>query len=105
MVKTVPSGSHLVTHPGHSPCSLSVVLDSGEAIIGGILAGTLFAQQKPAFHGFITNEKELIKSLTTLLDTQTKLFYTGHGGPFIREDIEKLFSKEHSQTTVRTNKK
>lgn len=86
------NGTIFIT-PGHTDCSISVVLDSGEAIIGDMLVGSAFSPQKPDLAMFAVDEKELIKSINTILDTGAKVFYGSHGGPFKRESIEKLMQK------------
>ncbi|WP_207429386.1 MBL fold metallo-hydrolase [Pedobacter sp. SYSU D00535] len=76
--------------PGHTPGSLSIVLDNGEAIImdlasSGIFLGGILCRSRmkhPPFH----HDKSLVKhSIHQLLAKNTETFYLGHGYPVNRK--------------------
>jgi len=79
--------------PGHTPGSLSVILDDGNAIImdlasSGILLGgmMLYSRMKhPPFHDDLPTLKTSIEKV--LIEKADK-FYLGHGGPISRENLE-----------------
>ncbi|MCR6640232.1 MAG: MBL fold metallo-hydrolase [Sporocytophaga sp.] len=78
--------------PGHTPGSLSVVVDDRQAIImdlasSGILLGGLAfhsRMKKPPFHD---NLLEVKASIDKLLDLNLEVFYLGHGYPVTRKAL------------------
>jgi hydroxyacylglutathione hydrolase len=78
--------------PGHTDCSISIILDSGEAVVGDIVVPSPFTGE-PCLAYFAYNEKLLLESVKTLL-CRAQLFYGGHGGPFTREEILKIIITE-----------
>jgi hydroxyacylglutathione hydrolase len=84
------SGKAIYT-PGHTDCSISVILDSGEAIVGDILVPSPFTGELCMAY-FAYNEELLLESVKTLLG-HSHIFYGSHGGPFTREEVLELISK------------
>jgi hydroxyacylglutathione hydrolase len=80
------SGNAIYT-PGHTDCSISVILDSGEAVVGDIVVPSPFTGELCLAY-FAYNEKLLLESVKTLLH-HAHIFYGGHGGPFTREEVLK----------------
>ncbi|MDJ0754417.1 MAG: MBL fold metallo-hydrolase [Ardenticatenaceae bacterium] len=85
----------ILTTPGHTPGSISILLDDGQAIIGdllmgGFLGGT-FAAARPRIHYFAENLSAVFQSLQKILATGAHTFYVGHGGPLKRQDILRAF--------------
>lgn len=79
--------------PGHTDCSISVILDSGVAIVGDMLMAFPILSKKP-FRSFFTNHEEKLDfNIKKLLMKNIKVFYAGHGGPFERISVMKLFEK------------
>ncbi|CUH96539.1 hypothetical protein P22_2629 [Propionispora sp. 2/2-37] len=78
----------IIATPGHTDCSLSLLLDSGEAIVGDILVPSPFSGE-PCLAYFATNEQALLASMKRLLQ-QAHTFYGGHGGPFTKDEVLKL---------------
>jgi hydroxyacylglutathione hydrolase len=84
--------------PGHTPGSLSVVLDNKEAIImdlassGLFLGGIAFTSRMkhPPFHD---NLEQVKKSITTLLSLGMEKFYLGHGHPVSRKSLLRYSNK------------
>jgi len=80
--------------PGHTDGSLSVVLDSGDAITGDLLAGALFDPDLPDrafFHGAHAPTASIDGSLRTVLDLGATRFFPGHGGPIDAADVRERF--------------
>jgi glyoxylase-like metal-dependent hydrolase (beta-lactamase superfamily II) len=76
--------------PGHSDCSISVVLDSGEAIMGDILRESPF-DGKLCLAFIATDEEKLVDSVRNLLKIKAlHTFYGGHDGPHTREAVSQL---------------
>lgn len=84
--------------PGHTPGSISVILDNGEAIImdmlatGILLGGIMFNSRvkHPPFHDDL---KELKSSFEKVLSENGSLYYLGHGGPVSRKLVIKYYDK------------
>jgi hydroxyacylglutathione hydrolase len=82
----------IVHTPGHTPGSLSVVLESGDAIImdlasSGILLGGIAFHSRmkhPPFHDDLEQVKE---SINYILSLNTNTFYLGHGNPVSRKSL------------------
>lgn len=83
----------IIHTPGHTDCSISIILESGEAIVGDMLVPS-FITGEPCLAYFATNEKALFQSLRTVLD-QAHTFYGCHGGPFTKEEILNLAKAEN----------
>ncbi|MCU0463605.1 MAG: MBL fold metallo-hydrolase [Anaerolineae bacterium] len=85
----------LVHTPGHTPGSLSVVMDDGSAIIGDLLRGGALGgfvlSHIPRMPYFLPNPAENIPtvraSVDKLLQMGAQRFYVGHGGPLSREAV------------------
>lgn len=74
----------IIHTPGHSECSISVILDSGQAIVGDIMVNSFFTG-KPCLAYFACDEAALFSSVGKLLK-EAHTFYGGHGGPFTEEE-------------------
>jgi hydroxyacylglutathione hydrolase len=86
-------GGKIIPTPGHTPGSLSVVLENGEAIImdlasSGILLGGIAFNSRmkhPPFHDDLMQVKD---SINKVLKTGANKFYLGHGNPIQRKSLE-----------------
>ncbi|OQY46279.1 MAG: hypothetical protein B6242_08230 [Anaerolineaceae bacterium 4572_78] len=80
----------IVFTPGHTHGSISVILDSGEAIIGDLIIGgymgSLLFPCRPVYpyFGYI---KTIDASLKKVMSFSPKILYSGHGGPFTAQAI------------------
>ncbi len=75
---------------GHTDGCLSLLLDDGRAIVGDLVMNGLFRTRRPHVPIFMYDETEWEASLRALLDRGVERFYTGHGGPFDREEVSGL---------------
>lgn len=86
------AGSVLHT-PGHTPGSISVLLDSGDAIIGDVImgghAGGAIRPSKPNFHYFADDLPGAMASLDRILAATSGRLFVGHGGPLHHEAVVK----------------
>ena len=86
------AGSVLHT-PGHTPGSISVRLDSGDAIIGDVImggyAGGAIRPSQPNFHYFADDLPGAMASLDRILAATSGRLFVGHGGPLDRQTVEK----------------
>ena len=69
--------------PGHTPGSVSVLLDSGEAIVGDLVMGQLMGLIRkpgpPIVAWSLERNRESVRQLAAL---SPRVVYVGHGGPF-----------------------
>ena len=77
--------------PGHTRGSISLVLDSGDAIIGDLLMGGHLGGRirpgKPNFHYFAEDAADGMRSLDRVLATARGWLHVGHGGPLAHADV------------------
>lgn len=79
--------------PGHTPGSLSVLLDDGCVIAGdlaasGILLGGIILRNRPKSPPFEEDPEVVASSLDQLLARGCRKFYLGHGGPLSSKKIQ-----------------
>lgn len=77
--------------PGHTPCSSSVVLPGGAAVIGDLVMG-MPRRRVPKLPHFATNLSQAQASLQELVEQGVHTFYTAHGGPFYADQVRGLIS-------------
>lgn len=85
---------NVVHTPGHTPGSLSVILDNGDAIImdlasSGILLGGIAFNSRMKHPPFHDNLETVKKSLAYILSFPANRFFLGHGNPVSRQLLEK----------------
>ncbi|HEY71901.1 MAG: hypothetical protein B6I35_06320 [Anaerolineaceae bacterium 4572_32.2] len=74
--------------PGHTPGSISVLLDGGEAIVGDMVMGKLMGLiRKPGPPVVAWDLEQNQESVRQLLALSPRVVYVGHGGPFRAEDV------------------
>lgn len=79
----------IIHTPGHTPGSMSVVLDNGEAIIGDLLMGGLVISGLPGYPFYATNPMQLRTSLKEVMLSSPEIIYSSHGGPFTPTMVQK----------------
>lgn len=84
--------------PGHTPGSISVLIDDGRVIAGdlaasGILLGGIWLKDKPKQPPFEESVDLVADSLQMLLAQGCIHFYLGHGGPLGAEAIRKHIAR------------
>ncbi len=86
--------------PGHTPGSVSVLLPSGDAIIGDLLMGGImggaFLATRPNFHYFADNIEQAMESVDRVLSQASAKLYVGHGGPLSHRAIQTWRRKHQS---------
>jgi hydroxyacylglutathione hydrolase len=88
------TGRVLLT-PGHTPGSVSVLLDSGEAIVGDMIIGNfLRLLHKPGPPIVSWDLERNWESVRQLLALSPRIVYVGHGGPFETKDLADLIRAE-----------
>jgi hydroxyacylglutathione hydrolase len=76
--------------PGHSPGSVSVVVDGEVALTGDAMFGVFPGSVFPPFG---TDEQQMVQSWGKLLGTGCNLFIPSHGSANSRERVEKCYKK------------
>jgi hydroxyacylglutathione hydrolase len=75
--------------PGHSPGSISIIVDEEIAITGDLIFGVFPVSSTPPF---AENEEQLKLSWKKLLSSGCSLYLTGHGRPRTIEMLQKHYS-------------
>lgn len=77
--------------PGHSPGSMSLLLDTGDAFVGDLAVnGLLMMRIGPGMPRFAEDIGAVKESWRLLLDSGAKWIYPAHGKPFNAEELGKL---------------
>jgi len=79
----------IIPTPGHTNGSVSVMLATGECIVGDLVMG-MFPAYRPRLPVFAENPEAAKESLRRVLDRKPAVVYTGHGGPFSCDQLEAL---------------
>ena len=72
----------IIHTPGHTPGSISVILDSGEAFVGCMAHNGFPFRMRPDLPIYALDIEEIKKYWEILIDRGTKMIYPGHGKPF-----------------------
>ena len=80
----------IIHTPGHTPGSLSIVFENGDAIImdlasSGILLGGIAFNSRMKHPPFHDNLEDVKNSINKILSLGTEKFYLGHGNPVSRK--------------------
>ncbi len=67
--------------PGHTPGSISLELESGDCLVGDLMARSI-RKTTPGLPPFADDVDEIRESVRQLLDRKPRRIYVGHGGPF-----------------------
>ena len=71
----------VIPTPGHTEGSVSVLLESGDAIVGDLISASLLFGS-PAVPYFADDLYTWSRSIHSVLERSQGRIYTGHGGPF-----------------------
>lgn len=101
------AGSVLHT-PGHTPGSISVVFDSGDAIIGDVImggyAGGAIRPSQPNFHYFAEDLPGAMASLDRILAATSRRLFVGHGGPLNHEAVVRWRRRPDGRRRIRRSR-
>jgi hydroxyacylglutathione hydrolase len=78
--------------PGHTPGSVSIILPSGEFIVGDLIMKGMLRFWQPNYPLFADNRKQIDKSLKLILRQKPTKIYCTHGGPFTPESVKQKFA-------------
>ncbi len=77
----------IIHTPGHSPGSVSVLLDSGEAFVGDMAMSAKWLRLTPGLPIFAESVEQVRESWTRLLRAGAETVFPGHGEPFSADVI------------------
>jgi len=95
----------IVSTPGHTPGSLSVILAGGKAIVGDLLMGGFILKRKPRYPLFAHDRKRLERSIKMILKLKPTILYTAHGGPLNPENVARYIMKQKDRPPRRLRNK
>jgi hydroxyacylglutathione hydrolase len=75
--------------PGHTPGSVSVLLETGDAFVGDLALNGLPLRLGPGLPIFAEDAQRVKESWKTLLDQGVQMVYPGHGKPFSADSMRK----------------
>lgn len=81
----------VVETPEHTPGSVSVILDGGDAVVGDAVMGGMLWRGKPRLPMFADDIAAARGSISKLLELSSGTVYTGHGGPFSLGELKSAF--------------
>jgi glyoxylase-like metal-dependent hydrolase (beta-lactamase superfamily II) len=73
--------------PGHSPGSISVLLETGDVFVGDLAMNRFPLRLKPGLPIFADDIDRVKQSWKVLLDGGARIVYPGHGKPFSADRI------------------
>ncbi|MBI5593241.1 MAG: hypothetical protein HY881_22500 [Deltaproteobacteria bacterium] len=83
----------VISTPGHSPGSVSVVLDTGDAFVGDLAMNAFPMCLSPSLPIFAENIQKVKDSWKLIFDCGAKMIYPAHGNPFSAEIIRRVLSR------------
>lgn len=81
-------GGRVLHTPGHTPGSVSVLLDSGDAIVGDLAMNRIPLRLHPGLPIFAEDMAQVKHSIEKLLAAGAKTIYPAHGKPFQAEVLK-----------------
>jgi hydroxyacylglutathione hydrolase len=84
--------AQIIETPGHTPGSVSVIVDGGQAVIADLLRGDFFREGRPDYPFFAEDLSRLRSSLRRILRLPLRELHVSQGKPFTPEDLRRRFS-------------
>lgn len=83
---------NVISTPGHTEGSISVVIDNDKAIVGdlissGILLGGIIRTNKAKRPPFEDDPLQVSQALKSIANDGVQTFYMGHGGPLAKKEV------------------
>lgn len=84
--------------PGHTPGSVSVLLDSGDALVGDLIMGQMMTRGRPTYPLFGISREAVRRSVERTLNAGAQVIYAAHGGRFEAVEVARAFGLEPAST-------
>jgi len=78
--------------PGHTPGSVSVVLENREVIVDDLIMGGFVRRKRPCNPIFANDINQVKKTIEEIMKNKPRKLYASHGGPFSPEDVLRYFN-------------
>ncbi len=95
----------IVLTPGHTAGSISLLLDTGDAIVGDLLMGGylggMILPGRPNYPYFADDLEQLRASVAKLLEMGVNRFFVGHGGPLPAERVRRWLARQQRKASSR----
>lgn len=82
----------VISTPGHTPGSLSVLLPDGRAIVGDLFFGGFLGPGRPRHHFLAADRAQMEESVRALLELDVREIHLAHGGPFAAEAVRQALT-------------
>jgi hydroxyacylglutathione hydrolase len=82
--------------PGHTEGSLSLILSTGEAIVGDLVTGGILFNRVPGYPLFICDMTRWKKSIEKVIQLSPTIICASHGGPFFPPLLQKFCKRNKS---------
>lgn len=83
----------VIPTPGHTPGSVSVILENGEVIIGDLMMAFV-RTRRPGYPIWVYDSEQVKESIQKVMSYQPTKIYASHGGPFKPRKVGKRFDLE-----------
>ena len=95
--------ARVIHTPGHTPGSVSVLLDQGDLIAGDMITGGFLGllQYRPSNPPFHDDPDQALDSLQTALNLGPHTLHLGHGGPIPAADAQRWLDRQRTRRTTR----
>jgi len=89
--------ARVIPTPGHTPGSLSVILESGEALVGDLAMNGFPMRRGPGIPTFAENVQEVYASWQKVLAAGAETIYPAHGKPFPATRLRDILTRRTMQ--------
>lgn len=79
----------IIPTPGHTPGSISVIVESSEAVVGDLICGGVIRHSVPYL--FLGDTAQMKKSLRVVMGYKPRTLFAGHFGPFDLDAVVKRY--------------
>jgi len=84
--------ARVISTPGHTRGSLSVIVESGEAVVGDLVLPRYMAFGPPAIAFWAASREDSLASVRKVLALKPSVIHASHGGPFRPEALARMAS-------------
>jgi glyoxylase-like metal-dependent hydrolase (beta-lactamase superfamily II) len=95
--------ARIIPTPGHTPGSVSVLLDQGDLIAGDMVSGGLLGalRYRPSYPPFHDDPAQALDSLQGALRLAPHTLHLGHGGPMPADRVQDWLDRQRAKASAR----